>query len=341
MKFIFASFLAILFLAILFPAISPALFQHAVAEEADSKSSTKTSLQVLFIGNSYTARHQLADVVKRLFAARDPALQFDYHTVIYGGRTLADHWRLGTANEVRRATLTKQEQEAMLQRLEERAASDPKDRYAAAAVRRHRQILKELESGRRNWDVVVLQSYRDDLTGDPSLYGEYAAKFAELAKQMGARVVLYETTPTTQNAQAVTAAPQAEAILPKTKSMARLANRIDASIAPMSWVAMRCQQKRPDLTLRFINDAHLNQTMAYLTACTLFAAISGESPVGSPVDSVTDIRFMDNKDRSKDRDGKPITMKFSAEDREQLQRLSWEAYQEFETLRKSLQTATK
>ena len=187
----------------------------------------------------------------------------------------------------------------------------------------------------------MLQSYRDDLTGDSSLYAEYAAKFAELATQIGARVVLYETTPTTQNAEAVTVAPSAEAVLPKTKSMARLANRIDASVAPMSWVAMRCQQKRPDLTLRFVNDAHLNQTMAYLTACTLFAAISGESPVGSPVDSVTDIRFLDNKDRSKDRDGKPITTKFSAADREQLQRLSWDAYQEFETLRQSLPASSR
>ena len=54
----------------------------------------KKSLNVLFIGNSYTARHNLSQVVKSMAEAGNPGLTFNISTVIYGGRTLADHWRL-------------------------------------------------------------------------------------------------------------------------------------------------------------------------------------------------------------------------------------------------------
>ena len=54
------------------------------------------TLNVLFIGNSFTAGHNLAQVVKAMAEAGDPDLSFDVTTVIYGGRRLVDHWRLGT-----------------------------------------------------------------------------------------------------------------------------------------------------------------------------------------------------------------------------------------------------
>ena len=51
------------------------------------------------------------------------------------------------------------------------------------------------------------------------------------------------------------------------------------------------------------------------------------------MDSITDIRYFDNKDRTKDRDGNPITKTFSAKDRADLQRIAWKSYQQFKTLR--------
>ncbi|MCH9725096.1 MAG: hypothetical protein K0U86_09355 [Planctomycetes bacterium] len=292
----------------------------------------KETLNVLFIGNSYTARHKLAQVVKKMAEAGNPSLTFNPTTVIYGGRRLVDHWNLGSQNYVKLHALTRAEQEQTVASLE-KASKDPKNRYAKGALSRHRKLLKDFESQRTKWDVVILQSYRDDLNGKESLYAEYAPRFVALAKAQNARVILYETTPTTQNAKPLKTPPNPKAVLKKAGEIAALAKQLDVTAAPMSLVGLNCQTERPDLTLRFVNDAHLNQTMAYLTACTLYAALFDRSPEGLPVDSITDIRFLDNKDRTKDRDGKPITTTFSKTDRTDLQRIAWKSYQQFKKLR--------
>ncbi len=149
-------------------------------------------------------------------------------------------------------------------------------------------------------------------------------------------MILYETTPTTQNAAPLDAPPESDAVMKKAREIAELANSVGAAVAPMSLVGMRCQTDRPDLTLRFINDAHLNQVMAYLTACTLYAAMFDRSPEGLPIRAVTDIRFFNNDpaQRDRDRDGNSITREFSDADRDQLQRIAWAGYTQFQRLRK-------
>jgi hypothetical protein len=102
----------------------------------------------------------------------------------------------------------------------------------------------------------------------------------------------------------------------------------------MSLVAWRCQSERPDITLRFVNDGHLNQAMAYLTACTIYAAMFERTPQGLPIDSITDTRFFSDTEKQKDRDGNPITRVFSPGDRDALQRIAWDGFREFEQLRK-------
>jgi len=297
--------------------------------EQAARAAEERTLHVLFIGNSFTGRHNLSQVVKAMAEAGNPNLRFEVATVIYGGRTLKDHWRLGTQNYVKIATLTLAEEQATIKSLEETLAKDPKDSFAKAALGRHQELIQSLDSQRKKWDIVVLQSYRDDLGGDKSLYVEYAPKFAELIKAQGARVVLYETTPTTQNDKPLTAAPDPAPVIEKARTLAALAKRIDATVVPMSMVALRCQTVRPDLTLRFVNDGHLNQTMAYLTACAFFAALFDRSPEGLPIDAVTDIRFLDAKNEDKDRDGGPITRTFSAKERADLQRIAWEGLKQF------------
>lgn len=313
---------------VLLPALAGDGLQAADAKEP----SQQRTLNVLFIGNSYTARHNLAQVVKAMAEAGNPGLTVEVSTVIYGGRRLVDHWRLGTQNFVRLHALTEADQRATIASLEETLAKNPEDDHARSALGRHRRLLAELESQRTRWDVIVLQSYRDDLQGDASPYVEYAPKFAELAKAQGARVILYETTPNTQNAEPLTEAPDPVPIMEKARAIAALARRIDAAAAPMSLVGLRCQTERPDLTLRFVNDAHLNQTMAYLTACTIYAALFDRSPEGLSIDSITDIRYFKDTQRDKDRDGKPITRTFSAKDRADLQRIAWEGYMELRRL---------
>ena len=208
-------------------------------------------------------------------------------------------------------------------------AQDPKDKYAPSALARHRDLSKSLESRRKKWDIVVLQSYRDDLEGEKSLYVQFAPKYAELIKAQGGRVVLYETTPTTQNSKALTAPPDAAVVTEKAKTIAALAKQIDAIVVPMSMVALHCQTVRPDLTLRYVNDGHLNQTMGYLTACTFYAALFNRSPEGLPIDTVNDNRTKDGKP-AQDPDGGPLKRTFSAQDRADLQRIAWEGLQQFQ-----------
>ena len=287
------------------------------------------TLRVLFIGNSFTGRHNLSQVVKAMAEEGNPGLHFEVTTVIYGGRTLKDHWRLGSQNIVRLATLTAEEERATIASLEDTIARDAKDTFAVSAVARHRELLKSLSKPHPKWDVVVLQSYRDDVAGDASSYVEYAPKFAALIKAQGGRTVLYETTPDTQNAAPLTAAPDPAPILAKARTIAALARRIDASVVPMSLVALQCQMVRPDLTLRFVNDGHLNQTMAYLTACTFQAALFGRSAEGLRIDTVTDTRYLDATHRDQDRDRQPLRRMFSAQERVARPRIAWDGFQRF------------
>src|SRR5512137_2957895 len=138
----------------------------SAAAEPSRQAAEQKTLNVLFIGNSFTASHNLAQVVKAMAEAGDPTLRFDVTTVLYGGRRLVDHWRLGTQNFVRISELTAAEEQATVKSLEDMVAQDPKDRYAPSALARHRDLSKSLESRRKKWDFVVLQSYRDDLEGD-------------------------------------------------------------------------------------------------------------------------------------------------------------------------------
>lgn len=314
------------------------LTSESFAQKPARDSVADKSLNVLFIGNSYTGRHNLANVVEAMAEAGNPGLDLKPTTVIYGGRTLSDHWRLGTANFVKLHELTNDEEVATLAKLTE-FAKDKKDRYAPVALKKHRDLLKDLTTLRTKWDVVVLQSYRDDLEGANSLYAQFAPKFAKLAHSQGARVILYVTTPTTQNAEPLTSAPDAAPVMKKTRAIAALANQVDASVAPMALAGLRCQTERPDFTLRFVNDAHLNKTMAYLTASSLYAALFDRSPEGLPIDSITDIRYWrlpdKSYDKTKDRDQQPIQQTFSDKDRADLQRIAWASYTQFEELRKS------
>jgi hypothetical protein len=299
--------------------------------EPSRPATQQKKLNVLFIGNSFTACHNLSQVVKAMAEARDPTLCCDVTTVLYGGRRLVDHWRLGTPNFVRISELTAGEEQATVKSLEEMIAKDPNDKYALAALGRHRDLSKTLESKRKKWDLVVLQSYRDDLEGEKSLYVQYAPKFAELIKAQGGRVVLYETTPTTQNSKPLTTPPDPAKVTEKARVIAALARRIDAIVVPMSVVALRCQTVRPDLTLRYVKDSHLNQTMGYLTACTFYAALFNRSPEGLAIDTVDDSRSKGGKP-ALDPDGGPLKRTFSAKDRADLQRIAWEGLQQFKEI---------
>jgi hypothetical protein len=310
----------------------------AAARAEPPITSATREVHVLFLGNSFTARHNLAQLVKSMVEAGNPNCKFNVTTVIYGGRTPADHWRLYSQNFVNLSTLTVEQEQAAIAALEKAVEADPRDKYAANALNRyHRPLLKSLSESppespagpRHRWDLVVLQSYRDDLDGEQSKYVEFVPKFAGLIQAQGGRTILYETTPLTQNEKPLTTAPDPRPVRQKEAVIAALAKRVDAIVVPMSTVALECQTVRPYLTLRYVNDAHLNKTMAYLTACTFYGALCGRSPQGLPIDTVTDTKPLDAKHRDQDQDGHPLTQKFSAKDAADLQRIAWEGLRRF------------
>ena len=125
----------------------------------------KQTLNALFIGNSYTGRHNLSEVVETLAEEGNPQVDFEPIAFIYGGRNLYNHWNLGTQNIVRINSLTEAEQQATIARIEEMLARDPDWTHGKAALRRHQELLGNLDDRRVEWDLVVLQSWRDDLEG--------------------------------------------------------------------------------------------------------------------------------------------------------------------------------
>jgi hypothetical protein len=287
------------------------------------------TLRLLFIGNSFTHRGGMPRVVKELAEAGHPGLRLEY--IAYGGSgaRLEGHWRGRTQHLVSIAGMTAEERQAAVQSLRDALAKDPDDARAKALLRQHGR-LQQLGAEPGKWDFVALQSYGDD-HGDAASYAEYAEKFAKVIKAQGGRTLLYETaTGGIMNAKPLTAPPEADAVLAKAKVIAALADRLDAAVAPMSLVALRCQTVRPDLTLRWVNDGHPNQTMGYLTACTFYAAMFERSPEGLPVDSVTDIKAFGE---GRDADGGPLVRTFSPKDRTDLQRIAWEGFRQFQQIR--------
>lgn len=55
--------------------------------------------RVLFIGNSYTSRHQLPRLIADLAAAVDPSIAIEPLAIIAGGASLRRHWNAGVAQK--------------------------------------------------------------------------------------------------------------------------------------------------------------------------------------------------------------------------------------------------
>lgn len=287
------------------------------------------TINALFIGNSYTFRHNLPEIVKKLAEEGNPGLCFNTSSVTYGGRILKDHWRLKTQNFINCKSLSIEEQNSTIKYLEEIISEDSSDNFAVSALALHKKLLIKITSGKiEKWDVVVLQSYRDDLNEKDSLYFRYASLFADLIKKQGGEVVLYETAPTLQNSSALKSPPVKDDIVIKEKRFALLAKQLDATVIPMSLVAFTCQTQRPDLTLRYVKDGHPNQTMAFLTANTFYSALFGRSPEGMLLDRVKDTKPLDGFPEL-DPNGEPLEKVFSDELRTELQRIAWQSVLEF------------
>jgi hypothetical protein len=301
---------------------------HSFAEsysQVKLNEASPDTVKILFIGNSFTGRFNIPDLLKSIVEGSHPEIVYIISRQIYGGRSLADHWKLGTQNFISQKTLTIKEEQAVISSLKNMNSSDPLFKYRDDALGRHSTLLGKIGSSDLiRYDMVVLQSWNDDLNGDNSQFIEYALKFGNIVKAHEGHIIIYETTPKTQNTKPLTSPPtNLDDVVSKTKSIIRLAEKLDASVIPMALVAYLCQTDRPDFTLRYTNDIHLNQVMAYLTVCTFYGALMEESPEGLPLDRITDPK----------RNNEMVI--FSEKDRLDLQRVVWKSLSDFDDLMSS------
>lgn len=80
--------------------------------------SASEKITLLFIGNSFTARHNLPDLVTTLARQGNPKLQTHSESVVYGGRDLFRHWELFKSQDLLKInTLTNEDFQKTLEDL--------------------------------------------------------------------------------------------------------------------------------------------------------------------------------------------------------------------------------
>ncbi len=310
-------------------------------------------LDILFLGNSFTARHDIAGLVEKILEEGDPTTDVQVQRVIYGGQNMFKHSTYYFSQSfIEESRLT---EDAIARRIETMkgflksdTAPNPEewDKHWASlgktdvsfasihshikkAIKNHESLLRE--NPKTKWDYVVLQSWRDVSDQPNQAYERYATKLAEIAKAQGADVILYMTSPETQNEDPV-AEPYNVASADRDTVVGR---RMKKALQPKAVIPVPLAIKhiqtgdadRPgtDLVFRYHNDGHPNQTCAFLVANLFYAAITGKSPEGLSFNSVTENKLKNGKDP----DGGESTVVFGKKEKTYLQRMAYESVLEF------------
>ena len=124
-----------------------------------------------------------------------------------------------------------------------------------------------------NWDAVVFETFYN-MNADELL--KYGVQFADLIKSKNARPVIYES-PIAQ------AKSYPEEYMQFHNNSLALANAVEAPIAPsvLAWMKLLGPKPTPENVGAVYADwIHATPKGAYLTACCIYAALTGFSPVG-------------------------------------------------------------
>jgi hypothetical protein len=124
-----------------------------------------------------------------------------------------------------------------------------------------RQLLKE-----QKWDYVILGDHSLSTIDDPVRFTEYATKFSELVRSVGAEPLLYLTWAYKSN-------PLMQPAI--TKEYLKLAHELNTKVIPVGPVWMKARESRPDLNLYF-DDKHPSSDGSYLIALIVYKALTGK-----------------------------------------------------------------
>lgn len=319
-----------------------AICYSAEPSQPANASSEKTK-SFLFIGNSFTMRHSLPSIFAALAQEGFPKSPMNTEILGYGGKNLSQHWEL--FRSYNRLNLSGRSESDLKKEID--VLNQIAEKKGGQHIANHRRWLsKKASASAHEFDYVVLQSWQD-ITDDPSTgYFKYAAKFSDAAKAAGAQSVLYLTAPYAQNETPVSEAVEKQKAVGECRAALAFAKTTGAIVVPMP-LAINLAQASTEpiartLTFCYKNDLHPNQTMAYLTACTLYAAVFNKSPEGLFFNKVTETKSQNiHSEAVKDGektdalsskvspDGGPLEKVFTDEERLFLQRTAWEAVEAF------------
>jgi len=309
-------------------------------------------INMLFMGNSFTFRHDLPKLVKQVFEEGQPDLTVNVERIVYGGQDMFRHHDLyfsETAVRLNSITIPEiEEKTAVIESM--LAAEKPPAFYNAYyekaglkprpwsslqknlmnAVKIQKMLSQRIRNDERvKWDYLVLQSWLDVVADVDSGYGEYAQKWARLAEQEGIKVILYITAPHAQNQESVTEPLGLARTEMELKTIQQLTERIKPhAVVPVALGIKNIQQGGTDLKFRYVNDGHPNQYCAFLTANMFYASFFKESTEGFTFDTVVETNPK-GKGEGKDPDGGDAKVVFEDSTKTLLQKAAYDAVVEF------------
>ena len=141
---------------------------------------------------------------------------------------------------------------------------------------------KELETqsliSSEEFDIVIIQDHSRRAVDHPDSLHYYGSLLGELSREAGAQVFVYMTWAREWD-------PYMQESI--TEQYRLLAERIDATVIPVGLAWQRARSLRPSLQLFDPDASHPSPTGTYLSACVIFGALTGESPIGLPHRIVT------------------------------------------------------
>jgi hypothetical protein len=312
-------------------------------------------IHILFLGNSFTQRHNIPDLVEAILEEGDPETNIITSRVIYGGQNMFKHSTYYFSQSfLEQSTISNEEIEfriaAMKGFLASETAPNEKEwdthwaalgktnvpfseihKHIKKAITNHEALLQD--NPKTKWDYVVLQSWRDVSADPDQAYAKYATQLAKIAKAQGTEVILYMTSPETQNEDPVTEPLNPESAARDIAIGLDLVRKIQPKAVISVPLAIRNIQSDggTDLVFRYHNDGHPNQTCAFLTANLFYAAITGKSPESLAFDTVIENKAKDGKDP----DGGELKVVFTGKKKAYLQKMAHEAVVEFKRMVKA------
>lgn len=235
-------------------------------EEADAVEET---LDILLIGNSYTAsaggQNNLLSVLLRARGYHP-----DIHTYLRAGETLQGFVLKNDATD----ELGYWEQRAY----DRQETAETKLAYRERTLEKRKITRGGLDAAidKRKWDVVVIQVWTGASMPSELDFQNSLTRIVEKVrgKNRDARIVLYMVW-SSQNR------PDQQGVI--SESCRKGAERLGLVLAPVGEAAWKILAERGDMRFfRTKKDSHPGYVGGYLIACTLFAAITGATPVGLP-----------------------------------------------------------